>query len=59
MICANKIDLKADRVVSQEQGLEYAKKVDPESSEKFAKDKYIETSGMSVYISTHFIYHYC
>ncbi|CBY13289.1 unnamed protein product [Oikopleura dioica] len=45
MICANKIDLKADRVVSQEQGLEYAKKVDPESSEKFAKDKYIETSA--------------
>ena len=46
MICANKIDLKADRVVTQEQGFEYAKKVDPESSEKLAKDKYIETSGM-------------
>ena len=45
MICANKIDLKADRVVTQEQGVEYAKKVDPESSEKAAKDKYIETSG--------------
>lgn len=45
MICANKIDLKADRVVTQEQGFEYAKKVDPESSEKVAKDKYIETSG--------------